>query len=99
MVWSRISWDGCTELVEVNLIINADRCISNIIEEHVLYVGFIGYERFVFMHDNARAYAAETVHQYTYLRCRDRVCRLARKKSRPKSHTASMGRAQTSHTR
>jgi hypothetical protein len=66
MVWSRISWDGCTELVEVNLIINADRCISNIIEEHVLYVGFIGYERFVFMHDNARAYAAETVHQYIY---------------------------------
>jgi hypothetical protein len=65
MVWGGISWDGCTELVEVNLRMNADRYISNIIEEHVVpYVGFIGYERFVFMHDNARAHAARTVRQY-----------------------------------
>lgn len=65
MLWGGISWESRTELVEVNLRMNADWYISNIIEEHVLpYVGFIGYDRFVFMQDNARAHVARTVLQY-----------------------------------
>jgi hypothetical protein len=48
MVWGGISWDGSKEVVEVNWNMNADRYISNSIEEHVApYVDFIGYERFV----------------------------------------------------
>jgi hypothetical protein len=51
------------ELVKVNLRMNADRYISYIIKEHVVpYVGCFECERFVFMHDNVRAYAPGTVH-------------------------------------
>lgn len=65
MLWGGISWESRTELVEVNLRMNADWYIRNIIEEHVLpYAGFIGYDNFVLMHDNARAHAARTVIQY-----------------------------------
>lgn len=65
MLWGGISWEGRTELVEVNLRMNADLYIRDILEEHVVpYAGFIGYDRFVLMHDNARAHAAEPVIQY-----------------------------------
>jgi hypothetical protein len=58
-----ISSDGCMELVKVNLRMNADRYISYIIKEYVVpYVGCFECERFVFMHDNVRAYAPGTVH-------------------------------------
>lgn len=65
MLWGGISWEGRTELVEVDLRMNADWYLLNIIEEHVLpYVGFIGYDRFVLMQDNARPHVARTVYQY-----------------------------------
>lgn len=59
-----MEWETRTELVEVDVRMNADWYI-HIIEENVLLLGsFIGYDRFVLMHDNARAHVATTVFQY-----------------------------------
>lgn len=65
MLWGGISWEGRTALVDVNLRMDADWYLRNIIEEHVLpYIGFIGYDRFVLMQDNARPHVAGAVLQY-----------------------------------
>lgn len=65
MLWGGISWESRTELVEVNLRMNAEWYIANILKEHVLpYAGFIGYDNFVLMHDNVRAHAAKIVNHY-----------------------------------
>lgn len=44
---------------------NGDWYIRNILEEHVVsYVDFIGNNKFVLMHGNARAHAIRTVTKY-----------------------------------
>uniref|UniRef100_V5G1E7 Transposable element Tcb1 transposase n=1 Tax=Anoplophora glabripennis TaxID=217634 RepID=V5G1E7_ANOGL len=65
MLWGGISWEGRTELVEVIGRMTSDWYIENILQDHVLpYMGHIGYDRFVFMHDNARPHAAGIVTNY-----------------------------------
>lgn len=65
MLWGGISWEGRTELVEIDIRMNGEYYINTILQEHVLpYIGFVGYDRFLLMHDNARAHAANIVAQY-----------------------------------
>lgn len=65
MLWGGISWEGRTELVEVIGRMTSDLYIENILQDHVLpYVGHVGYERFILMHDNARPHAAGIVTNY-----------------------------------
>lgn len=65
MFWAGISWEGRTELVEVRGRMTADNYVENILSEHVVpYVDFIGYDRFILMHDNARPHAAAIVNRY-----------------------------------
>lgn len=65
MFWGGISWEGRTELVEIGLRMNADWYVRKILGDHVLpYVGFIGYDSFMLMHDNAPVHVAATVRQY-----------------------------------
>ena len=65
MVWGGITWEGRTELVEVIGRMTADMYIENVLLDHVLpFVGHIGYDKFVLMHDNARCHAARVVNSY-----------------------------------
>lgn len=65
MLWGGISWDGRTELAEVIGGMTGVLYIENILQNHVLpYVGHIGYDRFILMHDNARPHAAGIVNDY-----------------------------------
>lgn len=65
MVWGGISSDARTELAVVNGRLTAVRYIEEILQEHVLpYVGFMGYEEFILMQDNARPHAARCVDDY-----------------------------------
>lgn len=65
MLWEGISTERRTEVVEVNMKMNADWYICYIIEEHVLqYNDFIGYDSFVLMHDNTLTHVVEPVFEY-----------------------------------
>lgn len=65
MVWGGISSDARTELVVVSNRLNSNRYIDEILQDHVIpYLGFIGYDIGVLMHDNARPHVARCVEEY-----------------------------------
>lgn len=65
MVWGGISSDARTELVVIDNRLTAMRYIEEIIQEHVVpYMGYIGYDQFLLMHDNARPHVAHCVNEY-----------------------------------
>lgn len=65
MVWGGVSSDARTELVAIDNRLNATRYIEEILQEHVMpYSGFIGFDDFLLMHDNARPHVAQSVHAY-----------------------------------
>ncbi|KAL0895252.1 hypothetical protein ABMA27_011406 [Loxostege sticticalis] len=65
MAWGGISSDARTELVVVDNRLIATRYIEEIIQEHVVpYMGYIGYDQFLLMHDNARPHVAHCVNEY-----------------------------------
>lgn len=65
MVWGGVSSDARTELVVVSNRLNATRYVGEILQDHVLsYMGFIGHDNFLLMHDNARPHTAQCVNEY-----------------------------------
>lgn len=65
MIWGGISLDGRTDLVVLqNGTLNAERYITNILEDNVVPVAAIVGDDFVLMHDNARPHAAAAVRNY-----------------------------------
>ncbi|KAL0841209.1 hypothetical protein ABMA28_014946 [Loxostege sticticalis] len=65
MVWGGISSDARTELVVVDHRLTATRYMEEIIQEHVVpYMGYIGYDQILLMHDNARPHVAHCVNEY-----------------------------------
>lgn len=65
MVWGGVSSDARTELVIVDNALTATRYVEDILQEHVVpFGGFIGYDQFILMHDNARPHVAHIVNEY-----------------------------------
>ena len=65
MFWAGVSSEGRTELVEVNQRMTGIWYLEHIIQDYVFpYAGFIGFNRFILMHDNARPHIANVVQQY-----------------------------------
>ncbi|KAI5750288.1 hypothetical protein M8J76_014383 [Diaphorina citri] len=65
MFWAGISSEGRTELVSVpSPTLNAERYVTDILEEHVVPLSRIQGTDFILMHDNARPHVAARVTQF-----------------------------------